>query len=234
MPVMSYIFNGGNWDLSDPNSISSLLLTHLRLTFISVALALLIAFPIGLLVARFKRLYVPTLGAASLLYTIPSLAAFTFLVPLTGLSDWTVIIPLVAYAQVVLIRNIVAAIEAVDPGLVEVGRAMGMNGWQLQRRVVLPLALPVIVAGLRITVVTTIGIATLSFLVGVEDLGTLINEGFNNASNNQIAAGTILVSALAVLADLLLLGVQMLLSRGQSELAPGWSSPRWLRALRQA
>ncbi len=175
---MSYIFNGENWDPSDPFSITSLLLVHLQLTLISLALALVIAFPIAFLVARFKGLYVPTVGAASLLYTVPSLAAFTFLVPLTGLTEWTVIIPLVAYAQVVLIRNIVAAIQAVDPGLVEVGRAMGMNTWQLQRRVVLPLALPIIIAGIRVTVVTTIGIATLSFLVGVEDLGTLINEGF--------------------------------------------------------
>ncbi|MBF6590668.1 MAG: ABC transporter permease [Ktedonobacterales bacterium] len=212
---MSYIFDGANWDLTDPGSIPHLLFAHLDITIISMAIALLIAFPIGLLVARYKRLYIPVLSTAGILYTIPSLAALAFLVPFTKLTQATIIIPLVAYAQVVLIRNIVAAIRAVDPALVEVGRAMGMNTWQVQRRVVLPLALPVIIAGLRVTTVTTIGIATLAPLVGVDDFGTLVFQGFNFARSDLIAAGTILVSALAISADLLLLGAQAFFSRGR-------------------
>jgi osmoprotectant transport system permease protein len=216
---MSYILNGSNWDLSDPGSIPNLLFGQLSITGVSLLIALLIAFPIALTIARYRRLYLPVITAAGILYTIPSLAALALLVPITKLSAATIIIPLVAYAQIVLIRNIVAAIRAVDPTLVEVGRAMGMNGLQLQLRVVLPLALPVIVAGIRVTAVTTIGIATLAPEVGTDDLGTLIFQGFNFARSDLIAAGAILVSVLAILTDLLLLAVQSALSRGR-QIAP--------------
>ena len=179
-------------------------------------MGLLIAFPIALLVARFRPLYTPVTLTASILYTIPSVAAMVLLIPLTGLTNLTVIIPLVAYTQIVLIRNIVAAIRAVDPALIEVGRAMGMNGVQIQTKVVLPLALPVIIAGVRVVVVTTIGIASISQVVGVPDLGTLVFQGQTFAYNDEVIAGAILITALAVGADLLLLGLQRLLSRGQS------------------
>ncbi|WIG57647.1 MAG: hypothetical protein OJF49_000392 [Ktedonobacterales bacterium] len=212
---MSYILDGYNWDLTDPGSIPNLLIAHISITFVSVLIGLAIAFPLAFLVARFKHLYLPTVTTAGILYTIPSLALFALLIPFTAFSQATVLIPLVIYTQVVLIRNIVAGIRAVDPQLVEVGRAMGMNSWQLQWRVVLPLAMPVIIAGIRVVTVTTIGIATLAPWVGTEDLGTLMYQGFNFARSDMEAAGTILVIALAVAADLLLLGVQAALSRGQ-------------------
>lgn len=213
---MSYILDGFNWDPSDPNGITSLLLSHLTITFWSMVLGLLIAFPVAFVIARFRRLYLPLITTADIIYTVPSLALFAFLIPFTKLTAATLIIPLVLYEQLVLIRNIVAGIHAVDPALVEVGRAMGMNGFQLQRYIVLPLALPVIVAGIRVATVTTIGIAALGPWIGTQDLGTLIFGGFNFARTDMIAAGVILVSALAVGVDLLLLGVQALLSRGRS------------------
>lgn len=213
---MDYLRNPANWDVSDPSSIPNLFYAHLSLTFISVGLGLLIAFPIALLVARVRPLYPPVITTASILYTIPSIAAMVLLIPVTGLASATVIIPLVAYTQIVLIRNIVAAIRAVDPALIEVGRAMGMNTVQIQRKVVLPLALPVIIAGLRVAVVTTIGIASISQIVGVPDLGTLIFQGQTFAYTDEIVAGAILITALAVGADVLLLGAQRLLSRGQA------------------
>jgi osmoprotectant transport system permease protein len=212
---MSYILDGTNWDLSDPGSISNLLIAQLALTAVGLLIGLAIAFPMALLISRYQRLYLPVITAAGIVYTIPSLALFAILVPFTHLTPTTVIIPLVLYAQIVLIRNIVAAIRAVDPALVDVGRAMGMNSFQLQARVILPLALPVIIAGIRVATVTTIGIATFAPLVGVADLGTIIFQGFNFSSQNLTAAGVILVSALAIGADLLLLGVQALLSRGR-------------------
>src|SRR5690242_21074860 len=119
---MKFLLDPTNWDTSIPNSIPNLFLAHLSLTLISVAIGLLIAFPIALLVARFRPLYAPVTTFASVLYTIPSIAAMVLLIPVTGLEATTVIIPLVAYTQIVLIRNIVAAIRAVDPALVEVGR----------------------------------------------------------------------------------------------------------------
>ncbi|GAC1455920.1 MAG: hypothetical protein PVSMB4_16260 [Ktedonobacterales bacterium] len=218
---MRYLLDPANWDLSASGSIPNLLLQHLYITGVSLLLGLAIAFPIALLVARYRRLYLPTITVAGIIYTLPSLAVVGLLVPLTGLRPATIIIPLVAYAQVVLIRNIVAAVEAVDPTLVEVGRAMGMNTRQVQLRVVLPLALPVIVAGIRVTTVTTIGIAAIGSLVGADDLGNLIFEGLSllPSGADEIIAGAILISALAIAADLLLLAVQTVLNRGREVVA---------------
>lgn len=218
---MGFLLDPYNWDLSNPASIPYLFWMHVYITLISMAIGLLIAFPIALLVARYRRSYLPVLTTAGVIYTIPSLALLAFLIPFTGLSLATIVIPLVVYAQVVLIRNIVAAIRAVDPALVEVGRAMGMNTYQLQRRVVLPLALPVIIAGLRVATVTTIGIATLGPWVGTDDLGTLIFQGFNFSYNDEVIVGVVLVSLLAIVADLLLLAVQAALGRGRQIVPAG-------------
>jgi osmoprotectant transport system permease protein len=213
---MSYLLKGSHWALSDPMSIPNLILAHLYLTLVSVGIGLVIAFPLALLISRARPgLYPPVIGTASFLYTIPSLAFVAFLVPFTGLRSVTMIIPLVVYTQLVLIRNIVAAIRAVDPALIEVGRAMGMNRTQLQVRVVLPLSLPVIVAGIRVATVTTIGIATIAPLIGTADIGTLIFQGENFAYNDEILAGVLVVSLFAILVDLLLLAVQTGLGRGR-------------------
>ncbi len=223
---MSYLLDPSHWNLSSQYNIPSLILAHAYLTLVSVGIGLVIAFPIALLISRTPaanaslfdpgRLYAPAVGVAGFLYTIPSLAFVSFLVPFTGLAPLTIIIPLVVYTQLVLIRNIVAGIRAVDPALVEVGRAMGMNRMQLQRLVVLPLALPVIVAGLRVATVTTIGIAAIGPWVGVQDIGTLINQGITTVYYPaEILAGAIVVTLFAILADLLLLGLQTALGRGR-------------------
>lgn len=212
---MDYILQSEHWVLSDPTSITNLIIDHLSLTFITMVIGFVIAFPLGLIAARFVRVYLPIITLAGVLYTIPSLAFMAILIPFTGLTRTTVVLPMVLYAQVVLIRNIVAAIQSVDPLLIETGRAMGMNGWQVQREVILPLALPVIVAGIRVATVTTIGIATIAPLFGVQDLGYLIFQGFNTSYNDQVVAGVIIVSLLAIVVDFLLLGVQRILSRGR-------------------
>jgi osmoprotectant transport system permease protein len=226
---VSYLLNGSNWALSRPMNIPSLIVAQLSITLVSVVIGLVIAFPLALLVSVSRpshwpvlnpvKYYGPLVGVTGVLYTIPSLAFMAFLVPWTGLNPATIIIPLVTYTQLVLIRNIVAARHAVDPTLVDVGRGMGMNGVQLQRYVVLPLSLPLIVAGLRVVTVTTIGIATFAPLIGVEDIGTLIFQGFNFSYNDEIVAGVIVVSVVAISADLLLLAVQRWLSRGRQIVA---------------
>lgn len=211
---MDFLLRPANWDLTDPGSIPYLFVDHLYITGLTLLIGLLIAFPIALLITRYTRLNLPVQTAASILYTIPSFAFLAYMIRITGFSLATILVPLIAYAQVVLIRNIVAAIRAVDPTLVEVGRAMGMNRVQLQQRVVLPLALPIIVAGIRVVAVTTIGIATLGPYVGTQNLGTLIYDGIYLGRSSEIAAGAILITALAITVDLLLLGVQRLLNRG--------------------
>lgn len=216
---MNYLFDPFNYDLTDPESIPNLLLDHINIVVITLLISIIIALPLGILVARYKLIKGPVITTASVVYTLPSMAVLGLLVLVTGLNPPTIIIPLVLYNQLVLIRNTVAGINAVDPLLLEVGRAMGMNRWQLLFRVTLPLALPVIVAGVRIATVTTIGIATLSTLVGVSSLGDLIFTGLANLQNSQTLSGALLVSLLAVIADLLLLGFQTALNRGRGSLS---------------
>src|SRR6266566_2564147 len=151
---MHYILQPYNYDLTDPESIPNLFLKHLSFVGITMLISLIIAIPVGILLARYRRLYLPVVSISGLLYTIPSIAAFALL------------IPLVIYNQLVLIRNTVTAINGIDPLLIDVGRAMGMKPRQVLFRVTLPLALPVIVAGIRIATVTTVGISALATLVG--------------------------------------------------------------------
>ena len=216
---MHYIFQSYNYNLSDPESIPNLFLKHLTLVGIVMLISLVVAIPIGILVARHRRLYLWVITVSGLLYTIPSLAAFALLIPITGLSLTTAIIPLVIYNQLVLIRNTAAAINGIDPLLIEVGWAMGMKPQQVLTRVTLPLALPVIVAGIRIATVTTVGIAALATLVGQNTLGDLIFQNLAVYDPDAIAAGAILIAAFAILADLLLLGLQIALNRGRSALS---------------
>jgi len=216
---MNYLLNPLHYDLSDQSSITSLLLQHLKIVGISMLISLIIALPLGLLVARYRRLYLPVITTTGLLYTIPGLALLAFLVPVTGLSIATIIIPLVLYTQLVLVRNTAAAVNGINPLLPDVGRAMGMNGQQMLLRVTLPLALPVIIAGVRVATVTTIGIASLASLVGQGGLGDLIFTGIQNQNYDQVVAGAIVIALLAIFFDLALLGIQIALNRGRSAIS---------------
>lgn len=214
---MQYLLNGSNWDLADPQSVPNLLVNHLVITVLAMLVGLAIALPISFLLARYTRFYPSAITVASIIYTLPSLAFMAFLIPFTLLSPLTVFIPLVLYTQVVLIRNTVAAIRSIDPTLIEVGRAMGMSNLQVQLRVILPLAAPIIIAGIRVTTVTTIGIAAIGPLFGTQNLGYLITDGLALSYNDMILAGAIMLTILALGTDLLLLGVQNLINRGHDE-----------------
>ncbi len=216
---MHYLLSPYNYDLTDPESIPNLLLGHLYLVGITMLISLIIAIPLGLLVARYRRLYLPIITISGLLYTIPGIALIAVLITFLHTSPATVIIPLVVYTQLVLIRNTATAVNNIDPLLIEVGRAMGMNRWQILLRVTLPLALPVIVAGIRIATVTTIGIASLASLAGQGGLGDLVFNNLDSRDFDAISAGGILMGALAIVADLLLLSLQVALNRGRSALS---------------
>lgn len=220
---MSYLFQPYNYDLNDPGSIPNLVLEHAYLVGIAMLISLVIAIPLGIVVARNKRLYLPVITIADLLYTIPGIALVAILIsiPAFGLGLATIIIPLVLYTQLVLIRNTATAINGVDPLLLEVGKAMGMNPRQVLFRVTLPLALPVIVAGIRIATVTTIGIATLGSLVNQGGLGDLIFKNITSGDENALLAGAILIALFAIVVDLLLLLLQVSLNRGRSALSVG-------------
>jgi len=216
---MHYLLSPYSYDLSDPGSIPNLLLQHLSLVGTVMLISLITAIPLGLLVARYRRLYLPVITISGLLYTIPSIAAFAILIPITGLTPATAIIPLVLYNQLVLIRNTAAGVNSIDSLLIEVGRAMGMKPHQVLFRVTLPLALPVIVAGIRIATVTTVGIAALAALVGQGGLGNLIFQNIVTGDTDAVVAGAILTALFALVADLLLLALQVGLNRGRSALS---------------
>lgn len=170
-------------------------------TLVSLGIALLFALPMGVLLAHVKPLRGPVLGVLSIIYTIPSLAMLVLLLPLFGLGPRTAIVALVAYAQVVLVRNTVLGLTSVDPAISEAARGMGMNWAQQLFRVELPLALPLIVAGIRIATLSIIGIGTIAALINAGGLGTLLFQGVTMGQRPKIVAGTIAVAALALVAN---------------------------------
>jgi osmoprotectant transport system permease protein len=177
--------------------------THLVVTVEVVVLGVLLALPLALVSARRPILRSFVLGMSSVLYTVPSLAAFALLIPYTGLtSRWTVLIPLVSYTLVVLLRNFVSGIDAVPAEARAAADGLGFSTRQRMLRVELPLALPAIMAGIRLATVSTIGLVTVSAIIGQQSLGLLIRDGLERDFRSLVVVGAVLALALAVLADL--------------------------------
>jgi len=183
---------------------------HIFLSFVSIAIALAIALPVGIFSARFRKAYTPVTAVTGLLYSIPSLAFLAILISIPGVAIGAspVIIALVAYSLLILIRNTVAGLDSVPPETIDAARGMGLTNRQILLRVELPLALPVIVAGIRIATVTIIGIATIGAYINGGGLGTLIFEGISRQFPTMIITGAVLATALAIVADLLLLALE--------------------------
>jgi osmoprotectant transport system permease protein len=183
---------------------------HIFLSFVSVALALAISLPTGVLVSRYRKAYPPVTFVTGLLYSIPSLALFGILISIPGITigPTPVIIALVAYSLLILIRNTVAGLDAVPAETIDAARGMGLTNRQILFRVELPLALPVIVAGIRIATVTIIGIATIGAYIAGGGLGKMIFDGINRSFPTMIITGAVLATALAIVADLSLLGLE--------------------------
>ena len=177
---------------------------HLILTTLTLAIAFAIALPLGILAARIPQVRGPLLGVLGLLYTIPSLALFVLLIPLMGLGVVPAVTALVVYAQVILVRNIMVGLVGVDQAIIEAARGMGMSSGQRFWRVELPLALPVILAGVRIAILTTIGIGTIAAYINAGGLGTLLFMGVTQNNPDKIIAGAIAVSGLALAANTLI------------------------------
>lgn len=185
---------------------------HVELTAIAVVVGLVISFPLGLAARRWRRSEGPILGFTGTLFTIPSLALFALLVPFTGLSRLTAEIGLVIYTLLILVRNIVAGLDGVPDDVRDAAHGMGYRPLGQLLRVELPLAVPVIVAGIRIATVTTIGLVTVTGLIGQGGLGAFIIEGINRDFRTPIVVGSVLSVALAVVADVGLAAVARLLS----------------------
>jgi osmoprotectant transport system permease protein len=198
-----------DWIVDNLDQIGRRLGEHVYMTVLAVVIGFAISFALAMLIRGRPRLYGPIIGVSGVLYAIPSVALFALLVPFTGLSVLSAEIALVSYTLVILIRNIVTGLEGVPRDVVEAAVGMGYTPAQRLWRVELPIAMPVIVAGLRIATVTTIGLVTITTLIGAGGLGYLIvNTGIRRFFDTSTYTGVVLSVALAIAADLLLLAVQ--------------------------
>jgi osmoprotectant transport system permease protein len=190
--------------LQNHTEVLELTLEHLWLVGISTILAVLIGIPLGILITRWPALNKPVLGGANIIQTIPSLALFGFLLPAPWIgerADRIAILALALYALLPMIRNTYVGIKGVDPAVIEAGRGMGLTDRQLLFQVELPLALGVIIAGVRVATVISVGLATIAAAIGAGGLGEYIFRGLAMVNNQVILAGAIPAAVMALLAD---------------------------------
>jgi osmoprotectant transport system permease protein len=190
--------------LQNHAEVVELTLEHLWLVGVSILLAVLVGIPLGILISRWPAFSKPILGSANIIQTIPSLALFGFLLPAPWIgarADRLAILALTLYALLPLIRNTYVGIRGVDPAVVEAGRGMGLTDRQLLLQVQLPLAMGVIVAGIRVATVISVGLATIAAAIGAGGLGEYIFRGLAMVNNAVILAGAIPAAAMALLAD---------------------------------
>ena len=193
-----------NYLIRHPEIVATRFGEHLLLTFVSLAIALVIAFPLGVLVTRKPRAGAITLGILNVIYTLPSLALLAILVAIFGLGTPTAVVALVAYAQMILVRNIAEGLRGVSPAALDAADGLGFTPLERLMRIELPLALPAILSGIRIATVSLIGIATVAAWIDAGGLGALVFEGLHQDDPNKIVAGSLAAVVLALAADAVL------------------------------
>jgi osmoprotectant transport system permease protein len=192
-----------DWIVDNLDEIGRRLSEHVLLTVIAVGIGFLISFGLALLIRRYRRLEAPIVGVGGILYSIPSLALFAMLVPITGIQNpLTAEIALVSYTILILLRNILAGFDGVPPDVLEAADGMGFTGTQRLWRVELPIALPVMVAGLRIATVTIVGLVTVTALIGLGGLGYfIVDVGYRRFFLTATIVGSVGALFLAIFAD---------------------------------
>jgi osmoprotectant transport system permease protein len=209
----------GDWIVRNLDDIWQATVEHVAHTVLAVSVGLILSIVLSVIALRWRRTYGPITWVTGILYTIPSIALFTFLVPVFGLTSiLTAQVALVSYTLLILIRNIVTGVNGVPEHITEASRGMGMTGRAVFLRVKLPLALPAIMAGVRVAAVTTIGLVTLTVLVGQGGYGVFILRGINRQFMTEALVGTVLSLLLAVVVD-------TSLSRLERRLTP-WNQSR--------
>lgn len=201
-----------SWIQSNLGDIWAQFTEHVVLTVFPVSFGFLIAFPLALMASRWPRLYSPMLGLAGVIFSIPTLALFVIMIPITGLSRATAIIPLTLYTLLILLRNTVEGLNSVPREVREAAEAMGYRRTRQLFRIELPLALPVIVAGLRIATVNTIAYVAITALIGQGGLGSLMLDGFQRRFPTPLIVGLTLAVAFAIAVDLGLLRIERVLT----------------------
>ena len=192
------------WLLNNWDQVLQALAEHILVSGSALLIAFSISLPIGIWAARSTRVMAVSLGITGVLYTIPTLALLALLIPVVGLGKTNGILAMVMFSLMILIRNIATGIRGVPPDVVDAARGMGMSGAQVLRRVELPLALPVILAGLRVAAVTVISITVVAAYVNAGGLGTIIFAGMSNDHTPKIWVGALTACLLSVLVDVLL------------------------------
>jgi osmoprotectant transport system permease protein len=202
------------WDWVARNAtddIAEAFFQHLALSFTPIVIGLAIALPLGLACVRWRWLYPPMLSATSILYALPAIALFIVLIAFTGLTYTTVVIPLSLYTLSVLLPSVVDGLKAVPDNVRQAATAMGFRPLRRMVMVELPIAVPVVIAGLRVATVSNISLVSVGALIGIGGFGQLFTDGFSRDFPTPIVVGVVLTVALALVADLILLAVQWLL-----------------------
>jgi osmoprotectant transport system permease protein len=190
-----------SWTVGNSDRLLAALGEHIAMVGVALALSLVIALPVGVWSARRPRIYAAAIAVTGVLYTVPALALFALLIPFMGLGTGPAITALVLYSLLILVRNVAAGLGAVPPEVIDAADGMGFGPWRKLLRVELPLALPVIVAGVRIAVVMQISVATVAAYISAGGLGDIIFQGITQDFTEKIVAGAVLTSLLAVAVD---------------------------------
>ncbi|WP_034868560.1 glycine betaine ABC transporter substrate-binding protein [Clostridium lundense] len=190
--------------LTKKAQLLSLALKHIQLSALAVVIAILIGIPLGILISKKKKLAPPVIGLANILQAIPSLALMGFLIPFWGIGETPAIIMVCLYSLLPIIKNTYTGLSNINPATIEAGKAMGMTETQLLSMVELPLALPIIMAGIRISAVTSVGLMTIAAFIGAGGLGSLIFTGIQTVNPEMILAGAIPACILALLMDFII------------------------------
>lgn len=190
--------------LARQDFFNNLLVEHLQLSAISISFALVIGLALGILIAQQEKFSIPVLGTINFIYTIPSIALFGFLLPFTGIGDKTAVIALTVYALLPIVRNTYAGLTNVNPVILEAGIGMGSTPWQLLWKIKLPLALPVIMAGIRNMVVMVIATCGIASFIGAGGLGVAIYRGITTVQWPMTYLGSLMIAAIALLCDIVL------------------------------
>ena len=186
---------------SRSDELIGLTIQHIQITGLAVLLAILLGVPVGIFISKNRGLRSPVLGVANIFQTIPSLALFGLIIPLLGTGYVPSVFVLFLYALLPIIKNTFIGINSVEESIIDAGRGMGMTAKQILTKVEIPLALPVIMGGIRISTVINIGTATIAALIGAGGLGEMIFKGISMASDNMVLAGAVPTALLAIFMD---------------------------------
>ncbi|SEL81943.1 osmoprotectant transport system permease protein [Bosea lupini] len=205
------------WAIENYDRLLLALWEHIQLVCVGLLIALVIGVPLGVLSARRPRFALVVLLVSGALYTVPALAIFALLIPYLGLGFWPAIVALVAYALLIIIRNVATGLREISPDILDAANGMGYGSWRRLFAIELPLALPVIIAGVRIAVVTQVSVATVAAFINAGGLGDIIFQGITQDFGEKVVVGAVVTSALAVFCDESLRRVENWMRANQAE-----------------